>query len=221
VTTVRPVLGAHPTSATLAPPRPASQVGESAPRPDGVPKVTGVFAFSSDLHADAMLWGRTLRSPHPHARLVSLDISEALRIAGVLAVLTAEDVPGRNTYGLTLPDQPVLAHDIVRYEGEPVAAVAADHPETAQQAPAALVADYEPLPAVTDPDPAAPAAPIPPAGNAIRSAPRASRSPSWPPPSPRPPSRRSPPSWPNTSPHRRGPTRIGPPRRRPSIPTAT
>jgi len=131
---VRPVVGAHHTSATLAPPRPASRVGDSAPRPDGVPKVTGAFAFSSDLHADSMLWGRTLRSPHPHARLLTIDISDALTIAGVAAVLTAEDVPGQNSYGLTLPDQPVLAPDIVRYEGEPVAVVAADHPETCEMA---------------------------------------------------------------------------------------
>ena len=168
---MRPASGAHHTSATLAPPRPASRVGESAPRPDGVPKVTGAFAFSSDLHADAMLWGRTLRSPLPHARLVSVDVSGALKIAGVAAALTAEDVPGRNAYGLTLPDQPVLAHDIVRYEGEPVAIVAADHPETAQQALEAIVVEYEPLPAVTDPEPALTAAPIHPDGNVIRSVP--------------------------------------------------
>ena len=146
-------------------------MGESAPRPDGVPKVTGAFAFSSDLHADAMLWGRTLRSPHPHARLLSIDVSGALTIAGVAAVLTAEDVPGRNAYGLTLPDQPVLAHDIVRYEGEPVAIVAADHPETAQQALEAIVVEYETLPAVTDPELALTAAPIHPDGNVIRSVP--------------------------------------------------
>ena len=168
---MRPVAGAHHTSTTLAPPRPASRVGDSAPRPDGVPKVTGAFAFSSDLHADAMLWGRTLRSPHPHARLLSVDISEALTIAGVAAVLTAEDVPGCNAYGLTLPDQPVLAHDIVRYEGEPVAVVAADHPETCQLALDAIVVAYEPLPVVTDPELAITAAPIHPDGNVIRSVP--------------------------------------------------
>lgn len=171
MTTVRPVLGAHQTAATLAPPRPASRVGESAPRPDGVPKVTGVFAFSSDLHADAMLWGRTLRSPHPHARLLSIDTSRALTIAGVVAVLTAEDVPGRNSYGLTLPDQPVLASDIVRYEGEPVAVVAADHAETCQMALEAITVEYEPLPALTDPESAATAAPIHPDGNVIHTVP--------------------------------------------------
>ncbi|MYJ14310.1 MAG: xanthine dehydrogenase subunit D, partial [Acidimicrobiia bacterium] len=155
----------------MAPPRPASRVGESAPRPDGVPKVTGDFAFSSDLHADGMLWGRTLRSPHPHARLVAVDISAALRIAGVAAVLTAEDVPGQNSYGLSLPDQPVLAHEVVRYEGEPVAVVAADHPETAQMALEAIAVAYEPLPAVTDPELAATSAPLHPDGNVVHTVP--------------------------------------------------
>jgi xanthine dehydrogenase D subunit len=146
-------------------------VGDSAPRPDGAPKVTGAFAFSSDLHADAMLWGRTLRSPHPHARLVSIDISAALKIAGVVAVLTSEDVPGRNAYGLATPDQPVLASDTVRYEGEPVAVVAADHPETAQMALEAIAVEYEPLPAVTKPELAATATAIHPDGNVIHSVP--------------------------------------------------
>ena len=169
---MRAAAGAHHTAATLAPPRPASRVGESAPRPDGVPKVTGAFAFSSDLHADAMLWGRTLRSPHPHARLLSIDISEALRIAGVAAVLTAEDVPGSNAYGLALADQPVLATDVVRYEGEPVAVVAADHPETARMALEAISVEYEPLPALTDPESAAGAAvAIHPDGNVIHTVP--------------------------------------------------
>ena len=165
------VTGSVATSAILAPPRPASRVGESAPRPDGVPKVTGAFAFSSDLQADAMLWGRTLRSPHPHARLLSIDVSEALRIAGVVAVLTAEDLPGQESYGLTLPDQPVLASDVVRYEGEPVAVVAADHPETAQMALEAIIVEYEPLPALTDPELAAAAVPIHPDGNVIHTVP--------------------------------------------------
>ena len=168
---MRPAAGAHRTAATLAPPRPASRVGESAPRPDGVPKVTGDFAFSSDLHADGMLWGRTLRSPHPHARLASVDISEALGIAGVAAVLTAEDVPGQNSYGLSRPDQPVLAAGTVRYVGEPVAVVAADHPETARMALEAIAVAYEPLPAVTDPELAAASPAIHPDGNVFHSVP--------------------------------------------------
>ena len=93
-----------------------------------------------------MLWGHTLRSPHPHARIVEIDISAALTMAGVHAVLTHEDVPGAKTYGLEFPDQPVLASDRVRYYGEPVALVAAEHPEQARRAAAAIRVVYEELP---------------------------------------------------------------------------
>ena len=113
---------------------PADGVGASPTRPDGTPKVLGQFAYASDLWADGMLWGTTLRSPHPYARLRGIDSSRALALPGVRAILTHEDVPGRKTYGLEVPDQPVLATDVVRYQGEPVAIVAADHPETARRA---------------------------------------------------------------------------------------
>jgi xanthine dehydrogenase D subunit len=127
-------------------------VGASPRRPDGTLKVTGEFAYSSDLWADKMLWGKTLRSPYAHARIVSIDVSAALTLTGVHAVLTHEDVPGRKTYGLEEPDQPVLAIDVVRYQGEPVALVAADHPETARRALDRIVVEYEPLEALTDPE---------------------------------------------------------------------
>jgi xanthine dehydrogenase D subunit len=124
-------------------------VGDSPARPDGRQKVTGEFAYSSDLWLDGMLWGATVRSPHPRARLTGLDISGALTLPGVAAVLTHEDVPGARTYGLEYKDQPVLAWDQVRYQGEPVALVAADHPETARRAAARIDAAYEVLPPVT------------------------------------------------------------------------
>ena len=127
-------------------------VGESPVRPDGNLKVKGEFAYSSDLWAEDMLWGATLRSPHPYARIRSVDIGPALTLPGVYAVLTHQDVPGRNRYGLEHPDQPVLAEDVVRYHGEPVAVVAADHPETARRAAARIVVDYEVLTPVTDPE---------------------------------------------------------------------
>jgi CO/xanthine dehydrogenase Mo-binding subunit len=130
--------------------RPADRVGESPSRPDGTPKVMGEFAYSSDLWADRMLWGTTLRSPHPYARIRSLDVARALALPGVRAVLTHEDVPGRKTYGLEVPDQPVLAIDVVRYQGEPVAIVAADHPETARRAAGLIEVDYEVLEPLVD-----------------------------------------------------------------------
>jgi len=126
------------------------KVGDRLLRDDAIPKVTGAFDYSSDLSAPGMLWGDTLRSPHAHARIVSVDLSRALAMPGVHAVLTHEDVPGRKTYGLEFPDQPVLAIDRVRYVGEPVAVVAADHPERARRALAAIAVEYEPLEPVVD-----------------------------------------------------------------------
>lgn len=145
-------------------------LGTSALRPDGAAKVRGEFAFSSDLWAENMLWGATLRSPHPYARIVSIDPSDAWKIAGVETIVTADDVPGQLTYGLISEDQPVFARDVVRYMGEPVAAVAADHPETCRRALAAIKVTYEILTPLTDPqaalDPAREA--IHPDGNVIR-----------------------------------------------------
>ena len=92
-------------------------IGADARRPDGTLKVRGEFAYSSDLWSDRALWGTTLRSPHPSARIASIDIARALAVPGVFAILTHEDVPGLKTYGLELPDQPVLAWDRVRYRG--------------------------------------------------------------------------------------------------------
>jgi xanthine dehydrogenase D subunit len=145
-------------------------IGTSARRPDGRLKVTGEFAYGSDLWMDDMLWGVTLRSPHPYAEIKSVSIGDALATGGVYAVLTAQDVPGDNAYGLEHADQPVLASGVVRYAGEPVALVAADHPEVARRAAGKIVVEYEPLDPVTDPvaalDPAAPA--LHPGGNLVR-----------------------------------------------------
>lgn len=148
----------------------AGRLGDSPVRPDGVGKVQGSFAFSSDLSIDGMLHGATLRSPHPSARIVSIDIAPALEIAGVECVLTAADVPGVNAYGLIAQDQPVFAVDVVRYQGEPVAAVAADHIETARRALAAIVVEYEPMEPLTDPERAVDGShpPLHPDGNVFR-----------------------------------------------------
>ena len=145
-------------------------LGTSALRPDAVPKVQGKFAFSSDLWAENMLWGATLRSPHAYARIVSIDTTAAWKIDGVECVLTHEDVPGKPTYGLIASDQPVLARDFVRYMGEPVVLVAADHPETCRRALAAIKVEYEVLEPLVNPEKSIDLSvpPIHPDGNLIR-----------------------------------------------------
>ncbi|MGW2599434.1 xanthine dehydrogenase subunit D [Streptomyces klenkii] len=136
-------------------------IGESVPRPDGTLKVTGEFAYASDLWHEDMLWGCTLRSPHAHARILSTDVSGALATPGVHAVLTHADLPAATRYGLEIQDTPVLADGVVRYHGEPVALVAADHPETARRAAARIRVAYEELPVVHDEESAtAPGAPL-------------------------------------------------------------
>lgn len=127
-------------------------LGASALRPDGLAKVTGDFAFSSDLYAANMLWGATLRSPHPYAKIISIDLTAALAISGVVKIVTANDIPGKKTYGLISSDQPVFASDVVRYMGEPVAAVAADHPETCRRALDAIIVNYEVMTPLVDPE---------------------------------------------------------------------
>ena len=126
------------------------KVGELVPRLDAPPKVKGEFAYASDLIVPGMLWGHTLRSPHAHARIVEIDITAALTMPGVHAVLTHEDVPGTKLYGLEFQDQPVLAIDRVLYYGEPVALVAAEHPEQARRAAESIRVDYELLEPVAD-----------------------------------------------------------------------
>jgi len=151
-------------------------VGETTRRVDAIPKVTGEFAYASDLFAAGMLWGHTVRSPHAHARIVEIDISQALAMAGVHGVLTHTDVPGAKTYGLEFADQPVLAIDRVRYFGEPVALVAAEHPEQARRAAERIQVEYEPLEPVVDPERATEQEPLheenPTAGHGFRDDPR-------------------------------------------------
>jgi xanthine dehydrogenase D subunit len=130
----------------------AGGIGTTTRRPDGIPKVRGEFAFSSDLYDDDMLWGATVRSPHARARILAIDVSGALAIAGVHAVLTIDDVPGRKTFGLEHPDQPVLADGEVRFWGEAVAVVAAADEGTARRAADAVIVEYEVLEPLTDPE---------------------------------------------------------------------
>ncbi|HEX2143666.1 MAG TPA: molybdopterin cofactor-binding domain-containing protein [Glycomyces sp.] len=131
---------------------PSGTVGQSPVRPDAEAKVNGSFDYASDLGFDGMLWGHTLRSPHPRARIRSIDTGPALAMPGVAAVLTAADVPGKLHYGLVYADQPVLAPDEVNYQGEPVAIIAAETLDLARRAAEAVTVDYEELDPHCDPE---------------------------------------------------------------------
>ncbi len=131
----------------------------------------GEFAYSSDLWLDDALFGVTLRSPYPRARITKIDLTGAVATPDVYAVLTHEDVPGSKYYGLDDADQPVLAIDEVRYQGEPVVILAAADPHTARRALEKIVVEYEELPPLTDArtavfDPAA--IEVHPEGNVVR-----------------------------------------------------
>ncbi len=129
-------------------------------RADGPDKVTGSGRYAADLVLPGMLWARFRYADHPHARIVSLDTSRAERMPGVLAVLTAEDVPDVR-YSAGVADRQLFARDVVRFEGEIVAAVAATTVEAADAAVAAIDVAYEPLTAVVDPEAAlAPGSPL-------------------------------------------------------------
>lgn len=127
---------------------PLRVVGHSYPRPDAVAKATGAAKFADDYHFQGMLVGATLRAAYPHARIVSIDTGKAKELAGVHAVLTHRDVPGRNRHGLVFKDWPVLCDDKVRYLGDAVALVAAETAGIAREALALIEVEYEPLPVV-------------------------------------------------------------------------
>lgn len=130
-------------------------------RPDMPAKVAGDEGYLTDLRTPDMLVGRILRAGRPHARIWSIDTRAAQAMAGVHAVVTHADIAGLNAFGIMRPDQPALCADLVRYQGDAVAAVAAVDAQTADAALAAIIVEYADLPAVTDPaaalDPASPA----------------------------------------------------------------
>lgn len=125
-------------------------VGKKVKRIDGPEKVTGEQKYMTDYHYLDMVWGKVLRSKYPYAKIRSIDTSEAEAHPDVVCVLTHEDVPGFNGFGIVTPDQPVLCEDIVRCTGDAVALVAAETLEAAEEAIKLIQVDYEPLEAVTD-----------------------------------------------------------------------
>ncbi len=119
-----------------------------ATRPDASDKVTGRAAYAADVRIEGTLHARAVRSPHPHAAIERIDTARARQMPGVVAVLTAADVPGENSYGRRLKDQQVLADGRVRQVGDPVALVVADTPEAAAAASDAVEVEYRELPIV-------------------------------------------------------------------------
>jgi CO/xanthine dehydrogenase Mo-binding subunit len=128
-------------------------VNHSVPRADGVAKVTGRAIYTSDLELDGMVWAKVLRSPYAHARIVSIDVSAARQIPGVLDVITGADLSSiRPYYGHAMKDHPILAIGKVRFIGEPVAVVVAEDDVAASEAVELIEVEYDELPSVVDVD---------------------------------------------------------------------
>jgi 4-hydroxybenzoyl-CoA reductase alpha subunit len=125
-------------------------VGKNVPRVDAEVKVTGEATFTADVRLPNMLLGRLVRSPLPHAKILNIDISRAERLPGVKAVIVGQETPF--VFGVSHMDQTPLQTGKVRYVGDPVAAVAAVDEDTIQEAVGLIKVDYEPLPAVFDPE---------------------------------------------------------------------
>src|SRR2546428_895867 len=125
-------------------------VGQPIARIDGIEKVNGEVQYSGDVTLPDLCWGKTLRSPLPHARILRIDTARARALAGVLAVITARDLPDV-LVGRRMFDMPVLARDRVRFIGEKVAAVAAIDGDVAEEALTLIDVEYDDLPAVFDP----------------------------------------------------------------------
>jgi len=135
--------------------QPLKAISQPLPRPDAVEKVNGKGIYADDLYVEGMLHARALRSQYPHARLLKVDVNKARALPGVVAVLTADDIPGRKDCGVHEVDWPVLCYDKVRYVGDAIALVVAESEAVAAEALKLIEVDYEPLPVVTGPKEAA------------------------------------------------------------------
>jgi CO/xanthine dehydrogenase Mo-binding subunit/aerobic-type carbon monoxide dehydrogenase small subunit (CoxS/CutS family) len=146
-------------------------IGGSQTRVDAVDKVTGIARYAEDIKMPGLLHAALVRSPHPHARLLNIDLEPAMRLPGIVRILTAADIPGRNTLEGYSRDEYLLTPlgDTVRMIGDAVAIVVGTSPETAQAGAAAVHVDYEPLPHTYDALEAMPpqATPIYPNGNVL------------------------------------------------------
>ncbi|HSW36018.1 MAG TPA: 2Fe-2S iron-sulfur cluster-binding protein, partial [Candidatus Limnocylindrales bacterium] len=127
-------------------------IGFSPVKKDALTKVTGVPLYADDFKLEGMVYGKLLLSEHPYARILKINVKNALKQPDVITILTAQDIPGRNGFGLLNPHQPVLAHDFVRYMGDPVAVIFAESEEAAIAALTHVEVEYEPLQGVFSPE---------------------------------------------------------------------
>jgi CO/xanthine dehydrogenase Mo-binding subunit len=125
-------------------------IGESVPMLDSVARVTGAVEYMVNLRLPNMLVGKIVRSQSPHAKLLNVDVTNALSVPGIVAILTGKDLKPNAFYGAMLKDQGVVAVDRVRFVGEPVAAIAAESLDAAEETAPLLDIEYEELPAVFD-----------------------------------------------------------------------
>ena len=127
-------------------------IGKSVIRNDAIAKVTGKALFYSDISLTGMLYMKVLRSPYPHAKILSIDTSEAEKVAGIRCVVTSKDSPAKLYSSAVIEDRTILARDIVRYVGEPIVAVAAESIEAADKALQMIKINFKELPYVIDPE---------------------------------------------------------------------
>ncbi|MGH8544414.1 MAG: xanthine dehydrogenase family protein molybdopterin-binding subunit [Gammaproteobacteria bacterium] len=125
-------------------------IGFPVPRAEGREKVSGVSLYAADIGLPGILWGKILRCPYPHARILRVDVSKTRKVPGIKAIVTGEDAKGRYV-GKQIRDMPVLCWDIARFAGDRVAAVAAETLDAAEEAVNLIDVDYRELPAVFDP----------------------------------------------------------------------
>ncbi len=128
------------------------QVGVEIPKVDALEKALGEVGYGADLPHREAFYLKVIRSPKPHAKIVRIEMDEALRIPGVERIFTAKDIPGKNLIGTITKDQPILAFDRVRYIGDPVALVAARTEEAAEEAAKKIVVVYEDLTSIHRPE---------------------------------------------------------------------
>ena len=125
-------------------------IGESVPMLDSVARVTGAVDYMINLRLPNMLYGKIVRSQSPHAKLLKVDVTNAVQVPGVVAILTGDDLSANAFYGVAIKDQGVVAVDRVRYVGEPIAAIAAESMEAAEEAALLIDIEYDELPSVFD-----------------------------------------------------------------------